>query len=461
MAPGGETAVTAALDRVISAALAIGADEAEAYLEHTYLGQVRIFNRHIESVRSSVAQGLGLRVHVGGRQGYAFAAPAGTRSSQALAEAAVAAARQAEPDSCHCLLTRDAKATGLPPAPAPAFSFRDLPLASKIELATAAENAALSAHPRMVATEDVEYLDYDQEIHLLNSHGIRLNQRVSHCMLGVTAVADEGGTLQTGVSYGHAPDPDGLRPHAAGRAAAQRALLVCGARPRPTAEVAVIFAAAVASDLIRVIAPSFNADAVSRGRSRLRDRTGDTIAAPGVTLVDHGNRWGAPAFTLFDGEGVPTRRSVLIRSGRLEGLLRTLYAARRDGAAPTGNGRRRSFRATPEFGPTNFYLEAGPERPEQLYAGLSQGLFVQEVQGLHLANRVSGDFSVGVTGVWIRNGELAEPVRGISVAGNMFELLGAIDLIASDLQFVPLFSVNRPSFGSPSFRVRSMVVSGT
>lgn len=443
------------LDSIIAHVMRLGADEAEVFLVRTWMNQVRIFNQQLEVVRSSEIEGIAVRANFHDRQGHAYVSPVGT-SPQSLAEAVMSAARHTMPDparklpcvreSCHPSRTeRRARGTDL---------------SQKADFAQRAEAAALAHSPLVIGTEDVEYVDYDQETCLVNSHGALLYQDLSFSVLGVTVVSDEGGTLQSGTSYGYSPVPGDFNPEQVGIEAAERALRIRAARPRPSAEVPVVFDPFTASGLIRIVAGSFDADAVARGRSRLKGRIGEAVASSHVTLVDQGNLEGAPAFSAFDGEGVITGRSVLVQDGMLLDFLRTAYAGYRDGLPPTGNARRRSFRSLPEFGPANFFLEPGKDCPEHLYSSLTEGLYVQELQGLHLANRVSGDFSVGVTGQWIRNGQLAEPVRGITVAANAFDLLRKIDRLGNDLRFVPQLGPNRASFGSPSIRVRSMVVSG-
>jgi len=446
----------ASLQAVVDETVKRGADEAECYLVRTWLHQVRIFNRKIEMVRNAMVEGIGLRANAQFRQGYVYISPAAFPAT-GLAETVVAVAGQATPDPHNRLPTDSTVRCCLPVANRRA---RSIDLRDKVRFAQQAEAAALGFSPLVVGTEDVEYVDYDQETVLLNSHGLRRYQDLSFSSLGVTAVADEGGSLQSGLSYGYSAVPGQFCPERVGIEAAKRAIRVRGARSRESAEVPVIFDALAASGLIRIIAESFSADAVARGRSRLKDRLGDMVAAPQLSIVDHGSMAGAPAYSAFDGEGVPTDRSAVVCNGRLVTFLRTTYAANRDYARATGNARRRSFRTAPEFGLTNFYIEPGQSPPERLREGIREGLFVQELQGLHLANRVSGDFSVGVTGCWIRDGELAEPVRGTTVADNMFDVLLSVDGIGDDIRFVPQLAPNRASFGSPTVRVRSMVVSG-
>jgi len=155
----------------------------------------------------------------------------------------------------------------------------------------------------------------------------------------------------------------------------------------------------------------------------------------------------------FDGEGVPTSRTVLVDGGILKGFLHNSYTAAKEGLPSTGNGIRHSFKGTPEVGTTNFYVENGNTTPENIIKEISEGLYITEIMGMHTANPISGDFSLGASGIWIEGGELKQPVRGIAVAGNITELLQRVDAVGNDLRFYG-------TKGSPTLRIREMSLSG-
>jgi PmbA protein len=180
---------------------------------------------------------------------------------------------------------------------------------------------------------------------------------------------------------------------------------------------------------------------------------GERVAAAGVTLIDDGTYPTGIGSAPFDGEGVPSGKTVLVESGVLQGYLYNTYTAKKEGKASTGNAVRASFKTTPSVGTTNFYLKPGNQAPEELVREVSNGLYVLEVMGMHTANPISGDFSIGAKGVWIENGVLSRPVRGIVIAGNVIELLKQVDAVASDLRFFG-------SRGAATFRVTGLTVSG-
>lgn len=442
-------------DRLLTLAGRAGATQAEVYHERTVQTQVRVFRGRIESVRTIDSEGFGLRVLVGHRVGYAYGSPVHGADLEAMAHSAVAAARVAAPDPSFGL----AEAGWHYREPGDRGAAR-IPLERKVELALEAERSTRAVSSRIVGTDDVEYLDFDREIHIRNTHGVDVAAAHSQYRMFVTAVAEERGESQSGLGVAYGPGGSPGDPGPVGEEAARRALALLGARPRPTTEVPVVFDPLVGAGLIRLLNRTVSAESVQRGRSRWADRLSERVASPLVTLVDDGTLEGGPVRAPFDGEGTPARRTVLVSDGLLQGFLYTAEAARRVGAQPTGNSHRHNFREAPEYAVTNFYLKPGAYSADEIISVTAEGLYVQEVQGLHMANKVSGHFSLGVTGRWIRAGALAEPVRNMTVAGNLLDLLFRVDMVGRDLRFFPDNTLSRSCAGGPTFRVSSLVVSG-
>ena len=148
------------------------------------------------------------------------------------------------------------------------------------------------------------------------------------------------------------------------------------------------------------------------------------------------------------------QKKTIIEAGRLALFLYNIYTANRDGTVSTGNGIRGGFKGIPGVGVTNLYIVPGKESPESLLASIDSGLYVTEVMGMHTANPISGDFSVGVTGFWIEKGEKAYPVREITIAGNILDVLRNVDAVGNDLRF-------SGRIGSPSLLVKELSIAGT
>jgi PmbA protein len=196
-----------------------------------------------------------------------------------------------------------------------------------------------------------------------------------------------------------------------------------------------------------------NGDSVYKGMSFLKDRRGEKIAADGVMLVDDGMLVGGAGSAPFDGEGLPTRRNVILENGVLKMFLYDTETARKvGGGAKSTASARRSYNGTPGIGPHNLFLLAGTMTPEEIIAAIPSGFFVTDMMGSG-ANTVTGDFSIGASGVWIDHGQLAYPVEEVTIAGTMLSILQGIERIGTDLIF-------NSSVVSPTFQVAEMTISG-
>jgi PmbA protein len=236
-----------------------------------------------------------------------------------------------------------------------------------------------------------------------------------------------------------------------GKEAARRTLRRLGARKVKTAHVPVVLDPMVASSMLEHIFEGVNGDSVYRGATFLAGKLGEEIAGSNVTVVDDGTMSGGFGTTPFDGEGIPTRRTVVIENGILKSYLLNTYTAKKLGLETTANASR-GLAGTPGIGPGNYFLEPGTKTPKQIIADIKDGLYVTEFLG-HGANLVTGDYSRGASGMWIVNGELAYPVEEITVAGNLKDMFRNISEIGSDLEF-------RGSVASPTIRLDGLTVGG-
>jgi PmbA protein len=235
-----------------------------------------------------------------------------------------------------------------------------------------------------------------------------------------------------------------------GRTAAARALRRLGARKVKTAEVPVIFDPDTAASLLRSIAGAASGPSLYRRASFLLERLGTRIAAPTVTIVDDGLLPGALGSRPFDGEGLATRRTVLVGEGTLQSYLLDTYSGRKLGLPSTHHASRDG--AGVSVGTNNLMLLAGPTSPEELIGSVKSGLYVTELIGFGI-NGVTGDYSRGAAGLWIEDGRLAFPVEEVTVAGNLLEMFDRIDGIGDDL-------VLRDRVAAPTLKIARMVVAG-
>ena len=420
--------------RAVELALEAGAGDADAYVERSVEREIRVYDRAVESLTDASSRGVGVRAFVDGRWGHAYGTDLTDDGLRELAVAAHGAAAVADTD----------EHAGLPdePGAADVGDLRSAELAAwtterKVELALEIERAARN-NPKVTQVEQVVYADTDAEAALSNSRGFTGSFATSAAWAYASAFAGEGEDLMTGLGLGIGRGPEALDAHAIGSEAAERSASLVGARQPASRRCPVVFDSFVAASFLGFIGGMLSADAVQRGRSLFADREGDEIASPKLRLADDGTAPDGLATAPFDGEGSPRRRVGLIEDGRLVTFLFDARTARKAGRATTGSATRSSYRSPPGVGTGNLVVEPGDAGLAELLTGAGDGLYVTDVVGLHSGvNPVSGTFSVGATGRLIENGELAAPVREITIASDLVSMLRSVQGVGSEARWVP------------------------
>ena len=328
-----------------------------------------------------------------------------------------------------------------------------LPGEQRIDYARRAEKAALDFDPRLKNSDGGSFDAATGHKVLANSHGFVGEYRRSYCSVAAVPIAQsEDGAMQRDYWFSVARNLGRLEsPEHVGRVAAERTLRRLGARKVKTAQVPIVFDPLVAASILEHIFEGVNGDSVYRGASFLAGKLGQKIAGENVTVIDDGTMPGGFGTSPFDGEGVPTRRTVVVENGVLKSYLLNTYTAKKLGLQTTGNAVR-GLAGTPGIGPGNYFLQPGTKRPKEIIADISNGLYVTEFLG-HGVNLVTGDYSRGASGLWISGGELAYPVEEITVAGNLKELFFNISEIGNDLEF-------RGAVAAPTIRIDGLTVGG-
>ncbi len=419
--------------------------------DESFSVQVRM--RGVETVKNSQGKRLGLRVCLDRRSATTSTSDFSPESvSQLLDEAMAMAAATAE-DPCGGLPEPEALAADLPELDLWDGEAGALPVPDRIGLATVAEAAALDADPRIKNSEGAEFGNDEARVLLANSHGFCGEYRRSSVGLSVTPVASQDGQMQRDSWYTVSRRLRELQgAEAVGREAARRALRRLGGRKVSTQRVPVVFDPDIAAGLLRSLCGAVSGSAIYRDASFLAGKLGEQIASPLLTVVDDGRMPGGLGSRPFDGEGVPTRRTVVIREGKLSSYLLDTYTGRKLGMASTGNASR-ALSQPPSVGPTNLSILPGPHPPEEIIRSVTRGLYITELIGFGV-NLVTGDYSRGAVGLWIENGELAYPVDEITIAGNLKEMLRQIEMIGSDLEW-------RGTVASPTLKIAEMTVAGS
>src|SRR5438046_1798254 len=292
-----------------------------------------------------------------------------------------------------------------------------LPGQERIAYARRAEKAALDSDPRIKNSDGGSFDAATGHKILANSHGFVGEYRRSYCSVAAVPIAqDDKGAMQRDYWFSVSRSLKLLEsPEQVGKVAAQRALRRLGARKVKTQQVPVIFDPLVATSILEHIFEGVNGDSVYRGASFLAGKLGQAIASANVTVIDDGTMRGGFGTSPFDGEGVPTRRTVVVDKGVLKSYLLNTYTARKLGLQTTGNAWR-GLAGTPGIGAGNFFLQPGTRPAQDIIKDVKQGLYVTGFLGSSVS-LVTGDYSRGASGLWISGGELTYPVEEITVDG--------------------------------------------
>lgn len=435
------------------AAVAAGrrGESLEAYAEWSRSVDVKVFRGAVESLSSAETRGLGVRLLVEGRLGYAYMADPSPDEVAGLVERARANAAMATPDEANIL-----------PVPQPIepldgiFSERlaATPMKRKVQAALDLERACLATDTRVSGVESAEYGDGIGHVGIASTAGVEVQARRGDCWAGISSMASQGDETQTGFSLQYARALEDLDLEATAREAAMRAVRLLGARKPKTEKMPVLLDPFAAASFLGVLAAGLTGEAVLKGRSLFAGKLGQVVASEVFSLVDDGRELKGPGATPFDDEGVPTRRTPLISGGVLQGFLHNTYTGGRMGVGSTGNGMRGGFKSPPGVSPSNLFVEPGTEDVDALLARAGRALLVQDLIGVHSgANPISGDFSVGISGLIVEGGEMASPVREAAVASTVLDILRGIVAVGSDVRFLG-------SIGSPTLLVGEMTVAG-
>jgi PmbA protein len=437
---------------VVRRALDAGATDAECTMAEGDEFSANVRMRELENLKEAGSRGAGLRILIGKKTGASYTSDLSPEGIDLLVRSAIELAE---------ITTEDPHA-GLPEADEMGQIPGDLQLycpdvesletAQRIDMAKRAEAAALEADPRIVNSEGASFDSHVGRHLFANSRGFAGEYRSSYCSVSAAPVARDGDSMERDYWYTMARGFSGLEtPEAVGLTAARRALR----RLRPvkveTQRVPVIFEPRTARSLLDNIFEAVHGMSIYRHESFLAGKLGEKVASDAVTLVDDATLPGLFGTSPFDDEGVPSRRTVVIERGVLKSYLLNTYAARKLGMKTTGNASR-GLTGNAGIGHGNLYLEKGVQTPEQIISGVSSGFYVTELMGFGV-NTVTGDYSRGAAGLWIRNGELAYAVSEVTIAGNLKEMLLGLDAVGSDLEF-------RGSVAAPTLRIGEMTVGG-
>jgi PmbA protein len=439
---------------LVEQAMDAGASDAEVVLYEGDEFEAVVRKGEVEQLKDSGSRAAGLRVFLGARTASTSTSDLTPAGLARLVSGAVALAQVTSEDPFAGL--PDTSSFGKLEGDLRLYSEDTVSLAAadRIDLARRADAATFVADPRITNSRGGSFDAGSGHKILANSRGFAGEYRRTLCSLSASPIAQSAdGQMQRDYWYSSARSAATLEaPESIGAEAARRALRRLGARSVATQQVPVVFSPEVARSIVGNIFEAANGSLIYHQSSFFAGKLGQSVAAPELTVIDDGTLAGGFGTSPFDGEGLPTRRTVILENGVLKNYLLNSYIGRKLNLPSTGNASR-GLAGAPGIGAGNLFLTSSAALPpHSLLANVRSGLYVTELIGQGV-NMVTGDYSRGASGLWIENGELTYPVEGITIAGNLQRMFRDITAVGDDLHF-------RSSVAAPTLRIDGMTIAG-
>lgn len=434
-------------DEIIKKALKRGCDSAEVFIKSAEGISASAKDGEIEALEASCDIGIALRVIKGHRLGFSFTTSLAKDDIEKTIAEAVEGSKWTEADIYIDLPAQ------MRPAEVMAFDekIKELREEDVIKHALYLEEKTRAYDSRITKVRKAEVSAGTGVTTILNSKGVRASYESSYISASVTPLAEDGKDSQIGWGFASSRSSSGIVLDDIAESASRRAVELLGSRKINPCKLPVILDPYVAVQFLGIVSASLSAEAVQKKRSLLIGKTGQSIVSPLIEIIDDGLMpWGTGTRPVDD-EGVPALCKILVSKGVLTGYLHNTYTAKKESTVSTGNAIRGSSKSLPGVGATNLYIKPSANN-NNLMKSLSKGILITEVMGVHTANPVSGDFSVGISGLWIENGKTLYPVKEAVISGNILELFKKVEAVGSDLTFYG-------GKGSPSILIGEMDIS--
>ncbi|MEO5360021.1 MAG: TldD/PmbA family protein [Nitrospirota bacterium] len=406
----------------------------------------------VDALERAEASGLSVRVLDGQRHGFSYTNDL-SRWREAVDMAVTTAACLEEdknwsfcgrlPQNASHVITHDDAA----------FAMTEADIAG---MAIGVERAALAVDARVKKVRKASASVSSGEVYIANTEGLSSSYRFTSCSLSAMAMAESDGDSQMGWDYEYDRILAAVSPERVGAAAAGRALELLNARHFKSVKIPVILENSVAADFLSLLASSLSSENLQKGKSILAGNLSQKIVSEKLNITDNALLDGKAGSRPFDGEGVLSQRNALVTDGVLNGFLYNIYTASKGSTVSTGSAARSGISGIPTVGVSNLYIEPASSDTmavEEMFSTAGQCLFVTDAMGIHMANRITGEFSVGVSGMWVENGKKAYPIKEAVISGNFLDMFKDVEAVGSDLKFYG-------KIGSPSLLIRHMDVSG-
>lgn len=426
--------------------------EFEIFFSQKKILSVGIKDGQVDHFRSSREIGLALRVLDKGRLGFSYLFGPNPDSLPLMTDRAVELASQADFDPIYAFPAGER----LDSADLGLIFDRDLSKIrekEKIEHVKEMENSALNSDSRIKKVRKAEYEEVTSYVSIINSKGLDMEREGTLITMALMALAEDNNYSEMGWESGWTRIYSDIDPIKIGLGAAKRGIGMLGSRQISTRTCPAVLENRVVGDLLGVWSSSFLGENVYKGKSFLKDKIDQIIASSKIQLIDDGLYPRGMGSALFDDEGTPRKKTILVKEGRLLSYLFDSYWSKKTGSKPTGNSFRSQISSPPSTSISNIFISPGTLPLDQLIATMDEGFLINELMGVHMVNPVSGEFSLGASGMWVERGKAVFPVKGVTISGSIHDLFSAVEELGNDLRF---FS----RVGTPSLFVKQVIISG-
>jgi len=426
-------------------------DHYEIFLSQVESTSIEVKEQQIDCFTTAQSMAVSLRVLKDSRIGFSYSTDFSPESLCQIISNALISAENSSPDALNGFPDQSVE---LPVLDVLDSTYNTIAKEAKIERLKQIERDAFSLDKRITKVRKSAYYEQEGRRQLINSHGLNLSHRDTLFTTSIVVVAEEDEDSQVGWDFDFNRFYADLHTDTLGASASNMALSLLGARPVSTFRGPVVLDNSVGYQFLGVLAQSFLAESVQKKKSLLQGKMHKTIFSDKLTISDDGLYPGGMATAPFDGEGALKQSTPLVEEGVLVNFLYDTYCGKKGKTNTTGNSSRGSSKSPPHLGCSNLYIQKGSLDQNDILSQVDKGLFVNEVMGIHTANPISGDFSLGVNGFLIEGGKKTSPVKGMALAGNIVDLFKNITAIGSDLRFYG-------KIGSPSLMIEAMDISGS
>ncbi len=424
--------------------------EFEVFIQKTKKNKISVYDEKVDSLTSSEEIGIGLRIKKGNRVSFVSSTLNSQDTLKELVEKGM--------EICDVMPEEPFVDFVRGKMPAGAESVFDeealsLSLKDKESIPIELERICKKIDSRIVGVRESSFTETLTEVEYYNSYGVEFGYRGTFYTVIVGALATEKSDSNISYEYRGVRRIKDINIEDIARDVTFKATEALNPKQIEAKTVPVVFYRESFAMLINTFSEIFLGSSLIKGKTFLKDLEGERVFGELITIIDDGTLKDGFSTSPYDDEGIPTQKTILVEKGVFKGFLHNIYTANKSNSAPTGNGVREGYNVEPDVGITNLYIKEGDKTLEEMIDGYEEVVLALDLMGLHTSDPISGEFSLGISGVLYNKGKKKHGLRGITVAGNIKDILNKVEAVGNDIKFYG-------SVGSPSILIKEVTVGG-